>query len=77
MITGFEDYAEAWIASQFDETDGLEEMAEELWQEILPLYEQLHAYMRTMLKKKYPEYDDIFEQGGIPAHISGNSFFTF
>lgn len=69
---GFLDYAEAWMESQFDNTNNLEEMAENLWSEMLPLYQELHAYVRTKLQKKYPEYDDIFKNGGIPAHLLGN-----
>lgn len=69
---GFSNFADAWMAEQFDETDNVEEMAEQLWQEIKPLYEQLHAYIRNKLAKVYPEYNHIFKKGGIPAHLTGN-----
>lgn len=71
-MSGFPDYATAWIASQFDETKNLEEIAEALWNEMLPLYQQLHAYVRTKLQKIYPEYNHIFKDGGIPAHLLGD-----
>ncbi|XP_045209598.2 angiotensin-converting enzyme-like [Mercenaria mercenaria] len=68
----FSNYADAWIASQFDQTPDLEEDADNLWNDIRPLYEQLHAYVRTKLQQKYPEYNHIFNSGGIPAHLLGN-----
>lgn len=70
------DYSEAWLEEQFDETDNLEEIAADLWESVLPLYKELHAYVRRKLyhfyKEKFPDYSGISEKGGIPAHLLGN-----
>ena len=68
------------MEEQFDQTDNLEEIAENLWQEVKPLYEELHAYVRRKLynyyKENAPEYDGITEFGAIPAHLLGRYIFT-
>lgn len=73
---GYADYSQAWMEDQFDQTENLEETAENLWQEVKPLYEQLHAYVRRKLynyyKEKFPQADVISEFGAIPAHLLGN-----
>lgn len=45
--------------------------SETLWQELKPLYLQLHAYVRRELRKKYGE-DIVSKDGPIPAHLLGN-----
>ncbi|KAL3837613.1 hypothetical protein ACJMK2_022959 [Sinanodonta woodiana] len=70
MDNGYQNYAEYWIESQFDNTPDLEKMAEELWEELKPLYQQLHAYVRRRLHNAYP--DVVGETGAIPAHLLGN-----
>ena len=63
------------MEDQFDQTGDLEEIAENLWQEVKPLYEQLHAYVRRKLysfyETKFPEKDVVSEFGAIPAHLLG------
>uniref|UniRef100_A0A218QXF0 Angiotensin-converting enzyme n=1 Tax=Tityus serrulatus TaxID=6887 RepID=A0A218QXF0_TITSE len=44
---------------------------EDLWQQIRPLYQQLHAYVRRRLIEKYGN-DKISADGPIPAHLLGN-----
>ena len=64
------------MEDQFDQTENLEEITENLWQEVKPLYEQLHAYVRRKLynyyKEKFPQDDVVSEFGAIPAHLLGN-----
>ena len=43
-LIGYKDASEYWLAAY--ETENIEDQFEELWQIILPLYEQLHAYVR-------------------------------
>ena len=63
------------MEEQFDQTDNLEDIAEQLWQEVKPLYEQLHAYVRRKLhnyyKANFPNDDVVNEFGAIPAHLLG------
>ena len=63
------------MEEQFDDTPNLEEIAENLWQELKPLYKELHAFVRRKLfnfyKEKAPGYTGINEFGGIPAHLLG------
>lgn len=68
------------MQKQFSSTDRIEEKAETLWREIEPLYKQLHAYVRYRLARYYKSYksrksglsfDEIIEDGAIPAHLLG------
>ncbi|XP_022344635.2 angiotensin-converting enzyme-like [Crassostrea virginica] len=72
---GFEDLGDAWRQRSFYETPDLVEMTENLWQEIKPLYVQLHSYVRRKLRayyvKNHPEYD-FPNDGSIPAHLLGD-----
>ena len=75
ISSDYKDYSQAWMEEQFDETPNLEEIAENLWQELKPLYKELHAFVRRKLfnfyKQKNPSYNVINEFGGIPAHLLG------
>jgi peptidyl-dipeptidase A len=42
-----------------------------LWEQLRPLYESLHAYVRGQLRKKYGN-DLVAAHGPIPAHLLGN-----
>ncbi|XP_011663849.2 angiotensin-converting enzyme [Strongylocentrotus purpuratus] len=53
------------------EVDNLQEITEKLYDELQPLYEQLHAYVRRKLFNRYGA-DYINLRGPIPAHILGN-----
>jgi peptidyl-dipeptidase A len=64
---GFADTGDYW-RSVFEEPE-LQSMLEELWLEVLPLYEQLHTYVRRKLRQQYP---DRFSTNAIPAHILGD-----
>lgn len=41
-----------------------------LWEQVAPLYKQVHAYMRTKLRQKYG--DKVSKTGPIPAHLLGD-----
>ncbi len=47
-----------------------------LWDEVKPLYEELHAYVKNILMKTYSEQADKFPSSGqIPAHLLGRHFY--
>ncbi|XP_077996679.1 angiotensin-converting enzyme-like [Glandiceps talaboti] len=53
------------------EMDNFEEEMMRLWDEVQPLYLQLHAFVRRKLSELYGEkYVSLY--GGIPAHLLGN-----
>lgn len=53
------------------ESQNLDIELEDAWEEVKPLYEQLHAYVRRRLRDYYgPE--KISRQAPLPAHILGN-----
>ncbi|CDW53617.1 angiotensin converting enzyme [Trichuris trichiura] len=65
--SGFSDTTEVWEKSY--EMDNLEAKARKLWIEILPFYEQLHAFVRFNLQFIYV---DQFNISALPAHILGS-----
>jgi len=69
VLNGYDDMGAMWRAAY--ETPDIEDQFEEVWQEMLPLYEQLHAYVRRKMYNKYGK-DVINLQGPIPAHLFGN-----
>ncbi|GFN78640.1 angiotensin-converting enzyme [Plakobranchus ocellatus] len=69
QILGYKDMGEYW-KSAYD-TPTFEKDVAKLFEQILPLYKQLHAYVRRRLKAVYGAH--IFPSSGhIPAHILGN-----
>ena len=68
---GFPDTGHMW-RSAYDMTPAeFEKDTERLWQQVKPLYEQLHCYVRAQLGKTYGK-DKVPPQGAIPAHLLGN-----
>lgn len=65
---GFADTGDWWRSSYEDPK--FQDKIEQLWYQVLPLYEQLHAYTRDKLKKE--RYPGKFDTNTIPAHIFGN-----
>ncbi|XP_071562887.1 angiotensin-converting enzyme-like [Temnothorax nylanderi] len=70
-LNNFSDYAEYWMKDY--EAADFPEQIENQWQQLKPLYLQLHAYVRRELRKKYGE-DIVSEDGPIPAHLLGNTW---
>ena len=64
----WKDYGE-YVRSWYEVGDRLGPIAEKLWLDLKPFYEELHAYVRFKLTKKYPEVKD---GEPIPAHLLGN-----
>lgn len=67
-LNNFTSGAEMWLAEYEDAT--IERQLENIFEEIRPLYQQIHAYVRHALKDKYG--DLISEEGLIPMHVLGN-----
>ena len=67
---GFADLGEMWRSGYDMSPVELEAEVERLWQEVRPLYEQLHCYVRARLVEKYG--NRIPATGAIPAHLLGN-----
>uniref|UniRef100_A0A8U8C0S9 Angiotensin-converting enzyme n=1 Tax=Geospiza parvula TaxID=87175 RepID=A0A8U8C0S9_GEOPR len=69
MLNGYTDNGAYWRSLY--ETPTFEEDLERLYQQLQPLYLNLHAYVRRALYKKYgAEYINL--KGPIPAHLLGN-----
>ena len=64
---GWKDIGEYWRS--WYEVDDLETMVEGFWNNLRPLYEELHAYVRYKLSQKYSKMN---KTGPIPAHLLGN-----
>lgn len=54
------------------EIPNLQDLVEDLYNEIKPLYEKLHAVVRYKLYEKYGP-KEINLQGPIPAHLLGKN----
>jgi len=67
---GYRDISDAWQMADFDSTD-VEETMDRLYQQILPLYRQLHAYVRRRLVDYY-KHRDLNANGSIPVHLLGD-----
>ncbi|KAL0832496.1 hypothetical protein ABMA28_000715 [Loxostege sticticalis] len=67
-LNGYDTVAEWWL-SEYEMTN--EDQFATLWNQVKPLYEQIHAYVRGRLRAKYGE-DVVSKKGPIPAHLLGN-----
>jgi peptidyl-dipeptidase A len=65
---GFKDMSEVWIDEL--ETPNLENVCDDLLNQMKPLYQQLHAYVRRKLRLFYG--DNIVKGPFIPAQLLGN-----
>ncbi|XP_051925575.1 angiotensin-converting enzyme [Hippocampus zosterae] len=66
---GFNDTGAYWRS--WYETGNFQEVIEQLYKTIEPLYQHLHAFVRRQLYKQYgPKYINL--RGPIPAHLLGN-----
>ncbi|RUS68972.1 hypothetical protein EGW08_023264, partial [Elysia chlorotica] len=69
QIAGYADLGAYW-RSAYD-TPTFEQDIAALWEQVLPLYQHLHSYVRRKLQQAYPNYT--FPPGGhIPAHLLGD-----
>lgn len=68
-MNDFDNMGDMWTYGY--ETDNFKDEMENLWDQLKPLYEQVHAYIRRKLMEMYGE-DRISKRGPIPAHLLGN-----
>ncbi|XP_069122365.1 angiotensin-converting enzyme-like [Argopecten irradians] len=68
-FSGYNDTGEYWRS--WYETPTFEEDVKNLYEQLRPLYENLHAYVRRKLMKQYGE-QYFPDNGHIPAHLFGN-----
>ncbi|MEX1049943.1 MAG: M2 family metallopeptidase, partial [Gemmatimonadales bacterium] len=67
---GFPDAGAMWRSGYDMPPDAFAAEVERLWQQVRPLYLQLHAYVRRRLREHYG--DQVPARGAIPAHLLGN-----
>ena len=70
LVAGFKNAADMWLEN-YSDSETFAEDVDKLWDQIRPLYEQLHAYVRRQLRKQYGE-SKIGKNDPIPAHLLGN-----
>ena len=69
-FAGFDDNGAYWRS--WYEDDKFESEVAKLWEEVKPLYQQLHAYVKNKLLQTYSNHRDKFPSTcQIPAHILG------
>ncbi|XP_053692653.1 angiotensin-converting enzyme-like [Sabethes cyaneus] len=69
QLNNFTSGAEAWLDAYEDDT--FEAQVDAAIEEIRPLYEQIHAYVRYRLRERYGD-SVVSEKGPIPMHLLGN-----
>ncbi|MCB9739539.1 MAG: M2 family metallopeptidase [Deltaproteobacteria bacterium] len=67
---GFADLGALWRSGYDMAPDAFAAELERLWQQVLPLYRELHCFARARLHARYPE--KMPPTGPIPAHLLGN-----
>jgi len=68
---GFRDLGDFWKSKYDMPADEFEKEVDRLWNQVRPLYDQLHCYTRTQLQKQYGA-DKVPAGKPIPAHLLGN-----
>lgn len=68
---GYADVGALWRSNYDMPPDAFAKEEDRLWDQLRPLYESLHAYVRGQLRKKYGN-DLVPERGPVPAHLLGN-----
>ena len=69
---GFADAGEMWRSGYDMSPVELAAETDRLWNQVKPLYEQLHCYTRTRLDAKYGKDKGEVAGGMLPAHLLGN-----
>jgi peptidyl-dipeptidase A len=68
---GYADVGALWRSNYDMPPDAFAKEEDRLWDQLRPLYESLHAYVRGQVRKKYGN-DLVPAHGPIPAHLLGN-----
>ena len=67
---GAKDMGDLWRSGYDMAPEAFEKETDRLYEQLKPLYDDLHCYVRTQLAKKYP--GKVSDSGPIPAHLLGN-----
>ncbi len=67
---GYADAGEIWRSGYDMPPTQIGPETDRLWNQVKPLYDQLHCYARTRLESKYPGEGSV--DGLLPAHLMGN-----
>jgi peptidyl-dipeptidase A len=68
---GFADMGALWRSGYDMSPEAFEQDIERLWNEVKPLYDELHCYMRKKLRVRYGK-DKVQDHAPIPAQLLGN-----
>jgi peptidyl-dipeptidase A len=68
---GFANLGNLWKSAYDMPPDAFEQDTQRLWQQVKPLYDDVHCYVRAQLAKKYGA-DKVPAGKPIPAHLLGN-----
>ena len=68
---GFRDVSHMWRAGYDMPEDKFEAEVDRIWEQVKPLYTNLHCYARRKLNKKYGD-KVVGKTGPIPVHLTGN-----
>jgi peptidyl-dipeptidase A len=68
---GFSDISDLWRSKYDMPPDDFSTEVDRLWNQVKPLYDQLHCHVRAKLAETYGE-DLVALDGTIPAHLLGN-----
>ncbi|XP_030642567.1 angiotensin-converting enzyme 2-like [Chanos chanos] len=82
-LNGYADYGDYWRSNYETIDEGVYKYTRDelmtdvrrIYQEIMPLYKELHAYVRAKLHDVYPGH--IHPEGGLPAHLLGDMWGRF
>lgn len=69
---GFADAGQLWRSGYDMPATELVDESDRLWQQVKPLYEQLHCYARSQLDARYGKDKGELPGGLLPAHLMGN-----
>ena len=67
---GYADAGEMWRSGYDMSPVEMAAETDRLWNQVKPLYDQLHCYARTRLEAQYPDRGSV--DGLLPAHLMGN-----
>ena len=73
QANGFENAKMLWTRSFTYDDPSYFEQVEKAWNDVKPLYQELHAYVRRKLMERYSGFENQFPNSRhIPAHLLGN-----
>ena len=73
LNSGYQDNGDYWRSKY--ETDDFQQQCQNLYEQLKPLYQNLHAYVKAKLMDQYGRHNFPLS-GHIPAHILGKSLVT-